>query len=69
MPNQVAEAIVDGKNSIKVICEDTDVFALLCHCYYHQDWNIDLYTEGFSQGENLICIKQTVERHEDLIPS
>ena len=29
--NQVSDANPDGKKSIKVICEDTDVFVLLCH--------------------------------------
>ena len=69
IPYQVAAAIADGKNNVKVICEDTDVFALLCHCYYYRDWNINLFMEGFSPGKSLICIKQTVERHKDLIPS
>ena len=68
-PIQVAEAIADGKASVKVICEDTDVFALLCHCYYKQGWDINLFMEGFSPGKSLICIKQTVKRHEDLMPS
>ena len=42
---------------------------LLCHCYYHRDWNTDIYMEGLSEGKSLISIKQTVQHHRDLIPS
>ena len=34
IPHQVLAATADGKSSIKVCCEDTDVFVLLCLSYH-----------------------------------
>ena len=60
IPYQVSEAIVDGKKSIKVICEGTDVSALLCLCYNLQNWEIDLYMADFTERKSIISIKDTV---------
>ena len=59
IPYQVSEAIVDGKKSIKVICEET-VSALLCLCYNLQNWEIDLYMADFTERKSIISIKDTV---------
>ena len=59
IPYQVSEAIVDGKKSIKVICEET-VSALLCFCYNLQNWEIDLYMADFTERKSIISIKDTV---------
>ena len=68
IPYQVSEAIADGKKSVKVICEDTDVFVLLCHCYNIKNWNIDVYMTDFTEGKNIISINDTVKKHKPLIP-
>ena len=59
IPYQVSEAIVDGKKSIKVICEEI-VSALLCLCYNLQNWEIDLYMADFTERKSIISIKDTV---------
>ena len=67
---QVQTAINEGNACITVISEDTDVFALLCHYYFSQNWQVDLFMQGFGEERNdVICIKQTVERHKIIIPS
>lgn len=54
IPYQVSRAIADGKTFIKVICEDTDVFVLLC-CYNNLiNWQKYLYMTKFSSGKNII---------------
>ena len=45
------------KKSVKVICEDTDVFVLLFHCYDFETWEIDLYMADFTEVKNTISIK------------
>ena len=49
-------------------CEDTDVFALLCHCYHSNDWQVNLYMAEFSEGKSIISIKDSVKTHNQLIP-
>ena len=65
IPQQIRFAMEEGKTSVKVICEDTDVFVLLCHFYHLHSWKISVYMEGFSTENTIICIKSTVERHTD----
>ena len=43
IPHKVLAAIADGKSSIKVCCEDTDVFVLLCHPYNIKKWKAELF--------------------------
>ena len=66
--NQVSDANPDGKKSIKVICEDTDVFVLLCHWNGLKNWEIDLYMANFTEDKYIISIKDTVKKHKVLIP-
>ena len=68
IPHQVLAAITDGKSSIKVCCEDTDVFVLLCHSYDIKQWKAELFTEDFKEGKNVISFKDYVEKHIDIIP-
>ena len=70
IPLQVKEAIASGCHSVKVICEDTDVFALLCHCYLQEEWSTEVLMEGFSRDQTLCTsISKTVERNKEIIPS
>ena len=55
------------EKSIKVICEDTDVFVLPWHCYGLKNWEIDLYIVDFTEGKNIISIKDTVKKYKVLI--
>ena len=65
---QVLAAITDGKSSIKVCCEDTDVFVLLYHSYHIKQWKAELLMEGFKEGKNVISSKDSVKKHIDIIP-
>ena len=53
---------------LKVVAEDTDIFAL-CHFYYNQQWKIQLFMESFGVEKSLICIKSSMERNISLMPS
>ena len=68
IPHQVSAALTDGKSSIKVLCEDTEDFVLLCHCYHSNDWQVNLYLAEFSEGKSIISIKDSVKTHNQLIP-
>ena len=68
IPHQVSAALTDGKSSIKVFCEDTEDFVLLCHCYHSNDWQVNLYLAEFSEGKSIISIKDSVKTHNQLIP-
>ena len=54
--------------SIKVFCEDTDVFALLCHCFHLQNWATDLHMSEFSERRTITSIRDTAKNHMQLIP-
>ena len=68
IPYQVLAAITDGKSSIKVYCEDTDVFVLLCHSFLAKEWEAEVFMEGFQEGKSVISIKESVRKHVDVIP-
>ena len=68
IPHQVMAAVTDGKSSIMVICEDTDVMVLLCHAYHTKQWKVELFMQGFKEGKNVISIKESVKKHIDIIP-
>ena len=53
---EVLTAITDGKSLIKVCCENTDVFVLLCHSYHIKQWKAELFMESFKEGKNVISI-------------
>ena len=48
--------------SIKVICDDTDVFLLLVHFYSVQKLACNLAMAGTSAGRSVIDIKKTVRK-------
>ena len=60
--HQVTAAVTDGKSSVKVICEDTDVMVLLCHAYHTKQWTVELFMQGFKEGKNVISIKKSVNK-------
>ena len=68
IPHQVLAAITDGKSSIKVYCEETNVFVLLCHSYHIKQWKAELFMEGFKEGKSVISIKGSVKKHIGIIP-
>ena len=70
IPQQIMYAIMEGKDSVKVIAEDADIFALLCHFYFEQKWKIQLFMQSFNKDEtSFVCIKSSVERNKSIMPS
>lgn len=53
---------------IRVMCDDTDVFVLLMHCYALKAMSCPLVMESFSKERNCLDIKATVEKHNTIIP-
>ena len=68
IPHQVLAVITDGKSSMKVCREDTDVFVLLCHSHHIKQWKAELFMEGFKKGKNVISIKDSDKKYIDIIP-
>ena len=61
---------MEDKDSVKVIAEDADIFALLCHFYFEQKWKIQLFMQSFNKDEtSFVCIKSSVERNKSIMPS
>ena len=56
-----------GKNSIRVMADDTDVFILLLHYYKINQLICDLVMFGTSSSRKCADIKATVEKHLDII--
>ena len=70
IPQQVESAIQNGSKVVKVVCADTDVFVLLCAMYANRGWwEAEVYMEDFKGEKNMISIRQTVEKHCDLVNS
>ena len=69
IPQQIMHVMKEGHAIYKVITEDTDIFVLLCHFYFHQQWKIQLFMESFGTDASVICIKSSVERNISIMPS
>ena len=68
IPQQVSIVAAAGSTCLKVICEDVDVFVLLCHFYFTENWTHDLYMENFAAEKSLVCIKSSVQRNQKIVP-
>ena len=55
----------EGQVYIKVICDDTNVFALLSA----KLWDVNVFMQDFGNYKTLICFQQTVECHKNIVPS
>ena len=54
----VESAVKEGKQSIKMISSDTDLFVLLCSMYLYQSWwDVEIYIKHFNIQKNLISIR------------
>ena len=59
----------EGKETVKVMSADTDVFVLMCH-YFSLYWvSKEVYMDKFSSGSKLISIKKSVSAKPELIAS
>ena len=56
--------------SINVMCEDTDVFILLCHFCNSEEWNAKVFMNGFTKDSSTtISINEAVTKHKSIVPS
>lgn len=58
----------EGKKSVKVLSEDTDVFVLLCYHFANLTTK-DIYMDPFSGGSKLISIKKSVNARPQIMSS
>ena len=56
--------------SINAICEDADVFILLSHFCFIEEWNAKVFMNGFTKDAlSMISVNETVKKHESIAPS
>ena len=64
IPQQIHMAKQSRKvQNFKVICDGTDIFVLLLYYYVTQEWTGDMLLESLVEGQPLISIKKTAEKH------
>ena len=68
IPQQVSMVTAAGSTCLKVVCENVDVFVLLCHFYLEENWTHDLFMECFAADKSLVCVKSSVKRHQGIVP-
>ena len=59
----------DGMQTIKVICDDTDVFVLLMHFCHHQQMRCSLIMEATCSERVSVDIQASVEKSKDIVPN
>lgn len=69
IPHQVIDAAENGSKCIKVICDDTDVFALLIHYFKASSVKCSVLMENTKGERSIIDIGETAEKHQDIVPS
>ena len=62
-------AFREGKQTIKVVSADTDVFVLLSNFYKHINMNAEILLEDFSNDKHIISIRKTVEQNMSIVSS
>lgn len=70
MFNQAYDAVFqNGVGRVHVVCDDTDVFALLTHFFWKLNFTADMKLLPTDSSRNVADIKKTVESNIDLITS
>ena len=62
-------AFREGKQTIKLVSADTDVFVLLSNFYKHINMNAEILLEDFSNDKHIISIRKTVEQNMSIVSS
>ncbi|MES9884531.1 MAG: hypothetical protein ABW185_27110 [Sedimenticola sp.] len=65
---QVVHLASSGTDHIRVVCDDTDVFVLLCHHYDLLNLSCKLTMAGTSQGRTVVDIPETVDKESEIVP-
>ena len=61
--------IKKGCTAVKIISDDTDVFALACYFYPKERDDIKVFMEATSSGRSVIDIGESVHRNSELVTS
>ena len=69
MVQQIVHIASAGATSIRVISDDTDVFALLLHFFQSAHLTCDLIMVGTSHTRRSVDIRAAVQRHDQVISS
>ena len=59
---------LDGAG-IRVMCDDTDVFALLLHFYHLREMSCSLTMESLARDRKCVDIRATATKHKEIIPN
>ena len=55
---------------LNVICKHTDVFILLCFFCNNEEWNAEVFLNGFTKdSSSTISINETGKTHKSIVPS
>ena len=68
IPLQVVALADMGCITIKVICDDTDVFVLLAHYFAEEGLSVSLIMESTSRSRSSIDIGATAAKHSGIVP-
>ena len=68
IPQQVVVLADIGCKTINVICDDTDVFALLAHYFAEESLSVPLIMEPTSRSRSSIDIGATAAKHSGITP-
>ena len=66
---QCMACVKDEVHCVKVICDDTDVFALLTVSVFWQGCKSKVLMEPFDTTQSLIEINETAKKHAEIVPS
>ena len=66
---RAVHAALNEIKSVKVICDDTDVFVLLVYVYYLEHLKATLLVESTSGERTVIDIGATATKHQTIIPN
>ena len=66
---QCMACVKDEVHCVKVICDDTDVFALLTVSVFWQGCKSKVLMEPFDSTQSLIEINKTAKKHAEIVPS
>ena len=65
----LAQAMKDNEARLKIICDDTDVFALLAYFYHSEKLTCTMLMESSVAGRAGIDIPASISKHKNCIPS
>ena len=69
IPQQLIYAVNEGAKCIRIVSDDSDVFAILLHFYHQLKLEATVLLEPTTSSRNTICIRKSVQSNIKIIPS